>query len=176
MLIFLNRLGDSKVQRGELLTKEEFEKRYGDIVEAGNIDIADNVQRAQKMTLNEWKQAVQTGGEWDYKNSRVLRYAGFSSKLLDEFGNVHFGIVARAQGFNLEGSMYGAGFYQVMVQGGGNHYDLMQATKILSGTLGGYLLPDSVSRALTMNGFSWGDNPGDALNIMKGWDYAENIY
>jgi hypothetical protein len=163
-------------QGDELLTREEFESRYGDIIEAGNIDLADNLARAKKMTLSEWKQAVQTGGEWDYKNNRTLRAAGFDSELLDEFGNVHFGMVARAQGFNLEGSMYGAGAYQVLVQGGGNPVEFAYATNYLTVTAGGYLLPDSITRSMTRNGFGWGDNPGDALNIMKGWDYARKNY
>jgi hypothetical protein len=54
--------------------------------------------------------------------------------------------------------------------------DLLRATNLLRNTAGGYLLPDSISRAMTRNGFTWGDNTGDALNIMRGWDYANDNY
>ena len=108
-------------------------------------------------------------GKGDYKNN--LSDLGFDSKLLDDFGNWHFGVVAAAHGFNLEGSMYGAGWYQVMKQGRGNKDDLATATIILQATAGGYSLPDSVARQWTRSGFTWGDNPGDSINIMNGWDY-----
>jgi hypothetical protein len=49
--------------------------------------------------------------------------------------------------------------------------DLRAATDLLRLTSGGYLLPDSVTRNMTNSGFTWGDNPGDSINIMNGWDY-----
>jgi hypothetical protein len=41
---------------------------------------------------------------------------------------------------------------------------------------GGYRLADSYSRAITRAGFTWGDNVGDSINIMNGWDYGEKNY
>jgi hypothetical protein len=54
--------------------------------------------------------------------------------------------------------------------------DLAVATRMLKSSAGGYLLPDAYSRYVTNNGFTWGDNPGDAINIMNGWDHAETVY
>ncbi len=155
---------------------EQFQKKYGDILKAGNIDIGQNVKDAASIDTKKWLDKVKTGGDWDYKNNNQLKDAGISSARLDEFGNVHFGIVAKAHGFNLEGSMYGAGAYQVLKQGGGNPADFAAATVLLYKTNGGYSLPDSISRSMTRSGFTWGDNPGDSMNIMNGWDYAEQQY
>ena len=67
--------------------------------------------------------------------------------------------------------MYGAGANQVLRQGGGTPSYLYAATHLMWVTKGGYLLPDSASRSMTNSGFTWGDNPGDSINIMNGWDY-----
>ena len=161
---------------GEKDAQKSFQKKYGDILRAGNIDIDQNVKDAGSISTQEWLDKVGTGGDWDYKNNQLLIDAGISSARLDEFGNVHFGIVANAHGFNLEGSMYGAGAYQVLRQGGGNPSHLAAATALLSHTHGGYSLPDSISRTITRAGFTWGDNVGDSINIMNGWDYAQQNY
>ncbi|MEJ2622217.1 MAG: polymorphic toxin type 44 domain-containing protein [Candidatus Thiodiazotropha sp.] len=158
------------------MSQIDFNRRYGGILEVGNIDIDRNISEAKNMSMSEWVKAVGTKGKWDYKNNVNLIKAEFDPKLLDEFGNVHFGMVANAFGFNLEGSMYGAGLYQVTKQGGGNRVELIEATSLMNGTAGGYLLPDDYSRSITRNGFSWGDNKGDALNIMRGWDFAKDNY
>ncbi|MCE9793116.1 polymorphic toxin type 44 domain-containing protein [Shewanella indica] len=163
-------------QAAKIQARKDFLAKYGDILKVGNIDIDQNVKDAKNMSLKEWKAKVQTGGDWDYKNDSVFAGSGIDAARLDEFGNVHFGIVANAFGFNLEGSMYGAGAYQVLVQGGGNAADLAVATRMLKSSAGGYLLPDAYSRYVTNNGFTWGDNPGDAINIMNGWDHAETVY
>jgi hypothetical protein len=156
--------------------QDGFQKKYGDILKAGNINIDQNVKDARSISTQEWLDRVRSGGDWDYKKSQLLIDARISSDRLDEFGNVHFGIVANAHGFNLEGSMYGAGAYQVLRQGGGNPSHLGAATTLLSRTNGGYTLPDSISRAITRAGFTWGDNVGDSVNIMNGWDYAQQNY
>lgn len=147
-------------------------KRFRSVIEKGGIDLKANIAEAERMSLSEWEKAVKTGGKWDYKNK--LSDLNIDPSILDDFGNFHFGIVSAAKGFNLEGSMYGAGLNQVMRQGGGNPGDLMIATKILSQTLGGYVLPDIVSRKMTNAGFTWGDNVGDAINVMIGWDFYDS--
>ena len=114
---------------------------------------------------------VKTGGDWDYKNNKIFNQAlgsGIISRsLLDEFGNFHFGAVANAYGFRLPTTLVGAGGYQVFFQEGGSFGDFftggMTAAKAIYNI-----------RAITNNGFTWGDNPGDSIAIMQGWDYAEN--
>ncbi|MDG9670783.1 FG-GAP-like repeat-containing protein [Hahella sp. CR1] len=153
--------------------KNQIPKEFNDVIKKAHIDLDKNIAEAKSISLEKWKEKVETGGDWDYKN--VLANRGFNSKLLDNFGNWHFGVVAAAYGFNLEGSMYGAGLYQVTVQGGGNPTDLATATRLLSYTHGGYTLPDAVTRSMTNAGFTWGDNDGDAINIMNGWDYYDSL-
>lgn len=104
----------------------------------------------------------------------MLRNSGHDPALLDNFGNFHFGIVAAAYGFNLESAMYGAGHYQITQQGGGNLGHFVSATNIMIYTGGGYMFPDSFSRYMASKGFTWGDNPGDSINLMKGWDYYDS--
>lgn len=36
-----------------------------------------------------------------------------------------------------------------------------------------FLVPDSYSTKITNRGFTWGDNLGDAKDIMLGWKYAD---
>jgi len=37
------------------------------------------------------------------------------------------------------------------------------------------LIPNSVSTYITNQGFSWGDNLGDAKSIMQGWNDANSL-
>jgi hypothetical protein len=122
------------------------------------------------MTRNEWKAAVTDPKKWDYKNNDILKQAGFAPTLLDNFGNAHFGIVAQANGWSLAESLSGAGVHQSFFQGGGSKVDA-----ILGGLTNPFLLSDDAARMLTRNGFGWGDNPGDSLNIMEGYDAALSI-
>jgi hypothetical protein len=149
--------------------QKEVPERFKEILEKAGIDLEKNIALAEGMSFPEWYEAVKSGGDWDYK-SKLIAF-GFDPKLLDDFGNYHFGVVAAAVGFNLEWSLYGAGVYQVLRQGGGNMSDLRAATNLLRLTGGGYLLPDLVTRNMTNSGFTWGDNPGDSINIMNGWDF-----
>ena len=148
--------------------------KYASIIAAGNIDVAANVADAEQFTFSEWVEKVEPGGDWDYKNG--LRGYGLDRALLDEFGNFHFGVVAHAYGFNLETSMYGAGAFQVWRQGKGSRAGHAAATIVMMHSAFGYTLPDSLTRSITLGGFTWGDNVGDAINIMNGWDYYEATF
>ena len=150
------------------LTPEEFKARYGKILEATDIDIDVNVAEAEGMTLDQFINAVKANGDWDYKNDPRL-YGKFSATLLDEFGNVHFGLVANAFGFNLATALTGAGAYQVLFQGSGSPSGLVSLPHPL-------ITPDALARSYTEAGSSWGDNPGDAMAIMRGYDYYEHHY
>ncbi|MES1941793.1 hypothetical protein T5B8_16219 [Salinisphaera sp. T5B8] len=89
---------------------------------------------------------------------------------MDEFGNFHFGYVARAHGLTLGKIVAGAGFYQAFMQVGGSKMQAMPGVEIMWISFGGSTLPNSVVRDLTKNGFGWGDNPGGSVNVMNGWD------
>ncbi|MDE0283558.1 MAG: polymorphic toxin type 44 domain-containing protein, partial [Gammaproteobacteria bacterium] len=147
-------------------------KEFRELMKDAEIDLSAHIAEAEGMSNNDFVLAVQPKGKWDYKY--VLRKLGYSSSLRDNFGNFHFGVVAAARGFNLETAMYGAGYYQTMRQGGGHLGHFVSASVMMFYSAGGYLLPDFISRRITRGGFTWGDNPGDSTNIMKGWDYYDS--
>lgn len=151
-------------------------EKYQDILKIAGIDLKDNFTESQKLSLTDWINRVKTGGRWDYKINGRLVSAGISSTRLDEFGNFHFGVVANGFGFSLSRSMYGAGLYQAIIQGGGDRDSSYLATLLMASTLGGKTLPDNITKALTNNDFNWGDNPGDALQIQSGWIYAQQNF
>ena len=150
--------------------------KYTKILERGKISLKNNMAIAKKISLSVFIDNVKSGGKWDYKNNPFLRQgislSLYSSNLLQEFGNYHFGIVANSFGFGLEISMSGAGFYQVVRQGGGNSYDL--PSSIAMGVLGG-LISDKYTNFITNQNYSWADNQGDAKSIMQGWNYANGL-
>ena len=43
---------------------------------------------------------------------------------------------------------------------------------MFSTSLGGHLMSDSYTRSITLFGFTWGDNPGDSIDILRGWYHA----
>ena len=105
----------------------EWAHRFDAIIKYGHIDIQKNMAEARKLGiagLRTFIENVRTKGKWDYKNRddfrEFIKRGFFTSDLLQEFGNYHFGIVAHEVGFSLEQSMAGAGAYQVFIQGGGD--------------------------------------------------------
>lgn len=119
------------------------------------------------MSFSDWRKAVATRGKWDYKNNKALIAAEFSPARLDEFGNVHFGIVAAAHGFILSTTLFSVGTYQVFRQPGGSLWGWGNAP---------FLGSDNQARFYTRMRWTSGDNPGDSINIMKGWDYYDSNY
>ncbi len=152
---------------------KSFYEKYGDILEAGNIDITRNVADANEMSLQEFVDAVKTGGKWDYKSPKNYPFLvqEFGSERMDDFGNVHFGIVAAASGHSLAMSMYGAGQYQAWKQKGGNHIHA-----IISSAGRYHLLNNESATNITNSGWTWGDNPGDSISIMRGHSFASFVY
>ena len=146
---------------------------YKDILTAGNIDLNKNVADASAITRLDFIEAVRTNGDWDYKNS--LNRLNIDKNILQRFGNFHFGLVAAAQGFSLEQSLYGAGFYQVVRQGGGSKINLSLSTHLMLFTHGGSYMPNSITRVITNSGLTWGDNEGDSIDIMQGWDHYDSF-
>jgi RHS repeat-associated protein len=153
----------------------DFYKNYSDVIVAGRIDVQDNMQIASELGrdaltggFEKWVELVGTGGAWDYKNNADLQ-SRINSTHLDDFGNVHFGMVANAFGFDLTTSLYGAGTYQTWEQGGGDIVEWGVASLVMVGHITGNI-DDNYAREITNDRFGWGDNPGDSLNIMQGWD------
>lgn len=35
---------------------------------------------------------------------------------------------------------------------------------------------ESAARNYTLKGGTWGDNPGDSINVMRGWEYYNDNY
>ncbi|HMW72473.1 MAG TPA: RHS repeat-associated core domain-containing protein, partial [Cellvibrionaceae bacterium] len=137
-------------------------KRFEPIIQAANINLAANMEKASKMSFIEWVDAVRTGGDWDYKNNKNVIDAGISPSLRDEFGNFHFGMTAAARGYSLGFTLTGAGSYQTFFQG--------------SKSAGGWnpfaaAYPNAVADIMSTHGFRFGDNPGDSMAIRNGWRY-----
>lgn len=101
---------------------------------------------------------------------------GYTPKDLADFGNFHFGIVANGLGFTLESSIVGAGAYQVFEQESGSRTQFYLAAMPYFLSSYGYLLPDSWTAYGIRNGLTAGDNQGDSLSIMEGWNYAKENY
>ena len=150
-----------------LRSPTEFQERYEDILKAVNIDLQVNIDKAKKMSLTEFKAKVTDEEGWDWKNRRELEE--IDPALREEFGNVHFGIVAAAWGFDLSTSLWGAGLYQVFGQEGGSLWHFMNAPAPI-------ITSNEGAAFWTRMGFTWGDNPGDAVNIMHGWQYYDKHY
>ncbi|MCE5233126.1 MAG: polymorphic toxin type 44 domain-containing protein [Xanthomonadaceae bacterium] len=94
--------------------------KYSSVINYGHVNIDANVKTAQqwgaKHDLSDFVGAVRKGGKWDFKDQSVFQ--GFrDKKLLAEFGNFHFGLVAHAFGFSEGTAIFGAGAYQTFVQG-----------------------------------------------------------
>jgi hypothetical protein len=147
-------------------------RRYGQILSVlentpEGFDMFVNMREAKSMNFSDWQKAVKTGGVWDYKNNSVFDDLDISSELLDEFGNFHFGIVAAAFGFSLNSSVSGAGINQFLRQGGGNPLEGLVAL-----TSSWAIRPGaSRVRREVLSGFTFGDNVGDPVPVMYGWDY-----
>ncbi|TLS73581.1 hypothetical protein FE236_13050 [Mariprofundus erugo] len=148
---------------------------YKSFMKETGIDLNANVAEAARINRDLFIKNVRSKGSWDYKHNVTLAMK-YGQAFLADFGNWHFGVVAHAHGFNLETSLYGAGVYQVFKQGGGNPADLAVANAWMFNSYGGALIPDSITRAVIRAGFSWGDNPGDSISIMNGWDYYNENY
>uniref|UniRef100_UPI0024951AD1 RHS repeat-associated core domain-containing protein n=1 Tax=Shewanella algicola TaxID=640633 RepID=UPI0024951AD1 len=88
--------GNKQAEREQAWT--DFRSKYGAIVDAGGIDITKNIAEASNMDIESFVDAVKTGGKWDYKNPAKYGHLvqQFGSSLMDDFGNVHFGMVAAA--------------------------------------------------------------------------------
>ena len=128
-----------------------------------SIDIQKNIAKAEIISAAEIVELLRSGGDWDYKSSDLLGdYPDkYHHSLLQEFGNVHAGIVLAANGHPLRHTLAGAGLLQTFKQGGGNVHDAILGLTVRS---------DADARELTYNGFSWGDAKGDSRLVMRGWD------
>jgi|GEM_PF-2200917 len=153
------------MQRPSAVSEENW-RRYKPIFESGLMDIEANAARAKKMSMLEFVKAATDAKQWDLKNNKELinlsKEGSFTRYDLQDFGNYHFGYMANEFGFDLGVTLAGAGVYQAFWQGGGNK------TEALLGVLGVNGSREGVEMAAGI-GFTWGDNPGDAKAVMRGW-------
>jgi hypothetical protein len=150
----------------------------------GSIDLRKDAAAAAKMSKSTYYDYIKTGGGWDFKNNIDLISAlrlerVYNGHLLAEFGNLHFGMTAAARGYALSFTLSGAGVYQAFKQGGGNKIAAiagahLAAQQALSSEAGGPRIEqinEQFTRAITRQGFTWGDLPDDPPVIIRGWDY-----
>ena len=67
-------------------------------------DVNINIKEAKNMTLEQYYNAVKSGGKWDYKQ--------YDSRY-ENLGNYNFGLTAKARGYPNMGIRFGAGVYQI---------------------------------------------------------------
>ena len=96
------------------------EAEYGDVLKAGNIDLKANIEQARKMDFWEFIKQLKPRGKWDYKYMDELKTPGIDPAKVAEFGNLHYGIVAAANGYSLPHTLSGAGGAQYFLQEGGS--------------------------------------------------------
>jgi RHS repeat-associated protein len=149
------------------LTLTSLQQQYGTILNTGNIDMVKDVKDAQSFSpfnLSKFKDYNTDPKKWDFKNNIPLKVSLSAKDVskLENFGNVHYGIVCAAKGYSLAFSLWAAGTFQTWKQGGGSYERWNLATWSL-------LLSDEGAKAMTSNGFSWGDGPNDSKYIVQGW-------
>ena len=105
-----------RVDRLVAIVQEE----YGDILEAGKIDLRKNIMLARKMGIFDFIGKVAPRQPWDYKRTIDAKALGLDPAKLAEFGNLHYAIVAAASGHSKGFTLSGAGGSQTFLQGGGS--------------------------------------------------------
>lgn len=102
------------------------------------------------MDIFDFVNAVKTGGKWDFKQ--------YGAKY-EDFGNYHFGIVAKGFGFDKEFSLRGAGAYQ----------NLTDLKRIMKGK-------SRIGDGCFLGGEPYGDDPNDQKWIKEGFnDFLDYI-
>ncbi len=144
-----------------------FNEKYSTILDQG-VNINENIKLAQSMSLSDFIKINLPGQAWDFKSLNSM--SGINPALLEEFGNVHFGIMAAARGYSLGFTLVGAGTVQTFIQ---------DNTPMSGGILrlwspAPIILPNSVNRFLVNSGYPYGDNFGDSKKITSGFDYYGN--
>lgn len=117
------------------------------------VNMAANIAEARSMTLWEFYSAVRNGGKWDYKQR---------GKRFEEFGNWHFGVVAKAFGFPEIVARAGAGAAQMLA--GTSPEGPFDATKLVKFPFG----DDIPDQQAIGNGFDSFDAANMPLD--DGWD------
>jgi RHS repeat-associated protein len=156
--------------------------KYSPVINYGHINIDANVKTAQhwgeKHDIQDFIGAVRTGGKWDFKDQNIFQDFQ-DKKLLAEFGNFHFGLVAHAFGFSEGTTIFGAGTYQTFVQGHtpGNRLrgDLNFAgSAALVG--GAFFISDKIATFEAGLGMRFGDYQEDTSDIISGYQYYGEHY
>ncbi|MDD4928805.1 MAG: polymorphic toxin type 44 domain-containing protein [Gallionella sp.] len=138
-------------------------EEFKSILKNEGINLGANMVEAERMSALDWKDAVKTGGRWDYKN--ILR-TKYDWALLDKFGNFYFGMTAAARGYSLGFTVSGAGTYQTFIQ------DKQPWGGLARGwNLGTFFYTNTATNSLVNSNFNFGDNIGDPKPIRNGWKY-----
>ena len=163
---------------------------YGDVLEAGNIDLKANIKEARRMGFWKFVNRVSPDMEWDYKSMKALQQSGIDGAKIAEFGNLHYGIVAAARGYSLQFALSGAGGAQYFLQEGGSLVEFVgpcAAPFALAPYSPGVMNPNGMdpiwhpmlSREGAMrwleSGGTFGDLPEDNGVIRRGWELYHGL-
>ena len=169
-------------------------EEYGDVLEAGNIDLKQNIMNARKMGFLKFIKQVGPEGPWDYKEWVDAKANQINPVKLAEFGNLHYGIVAAAHGFSMQLTMSGAGGAQTFLQGGGSLAEFMApylAPFALGPSSSAQLHPGGMDPEFYMkwspmlsragaarwleSGSTFGDLPEDNPVVRRGWELYHGL-
>ena len=161
------------------------QEEYGDILEAGKIDLRKNIMLARKMGIFDFIGQVAPEKPWDYKEMGALKTSGIDGAKIAEFGNLHYAIVAAASGYTLPITLSAAGAVQTFVQGGGSFLELvapyfMQPAPTALHLIRGYgagspmLSREGAVRWIESDG-TFGDLPDDPAVIVRGWNLYHGL-
>ncbi|MCY4344930.1 MAG: polymorphic toxin type 44 domain-containing protein, partial [Gammaproteobacteria bacterium] len=151
---------------------------YGDVLEAGNIDLKANITQARNMSPWEFAMRLSPGEDWDYKKMGALRDSGIADAKIAEFGNLHYGIVAAASGYSLPVTLSAAGAVQNFMQQGGSLRELImpylaplpRSMRAAAGHPAHPMLSREGAIRWVESGRTFGDLPDDPRAIIRGWD------
>ena len=156
------------------------QEEYGDILEAGKIDLERNIRDARKMSMSEFIARLRPESDWDYKTSPALKASNIDALRLAEFGNLHYGIVAAARGYTLPLTLSAAGAVQTLFQEGGSFWQLILpylAQPVPPGLHpagvdfeGNPMLSREAAIRWIESGGTFGDMPDDPPTIERGWN------
>ncbi len=163
---------------------------YGDVLEAGNIDLKANIKEARKIGFWKFVNRMRPGRDWDYKAHINAEAAGLDPTRIAEFGNLHYGIVAAARGYSLQFALSGAGGAQYFLQEGGSLVEFvgpyaaplaLAPSSLTAMNLQGAdpiwypMLSREGAIRWMQSGGTFGDLPEDNYFVRRGWDlYHDN--
>ncbi|PXF28591.1 hypothetical protein WH50_25505 [Pokkaliibacter plantistimulans] len=173
--------GVNESMKGNLSRTEKKSGGFGDIIAHvpiyNNLEIMGKIRDKNLFTgLFDFIDQVKTNGNMDYKKDQTL--VAIYGDRVQRFGNWHYGLMAHKMGLSLNTAVLGAAGYQLGFQT--TTVDNFLEAGIIASQLSVpsgrqidrmySIFTESGLRRALESGRTFGDNPRDGIDIMKGWD------